>query len=85
MKLVRISSMACTSCILTRPIWEDLKKDYNNFDFIEYDYDLDDISEYNVGNVIPVIIIIKDEKEVKRIIGEKTKKDIYNAIEECLK
>lgn len=85
MKLVRISSMACTSCILTQPIWEDLKKDYNNFEFVEYDYDFDDVSDYNVGNIIPVIIVIKEDKEVTRIIGERTKKDIYNTIEECLK
>lgn len=84
MKLVRISSTWCVSCIIMNKLWNKLKEQYPNFEYIEYDYDIDDISEYNVGNILPVIIVYKDNSEVKRIIGEKSEKDLFKEIEELL-
>ena len=40
--------------------------------------------EYNVGDILPVIIIYKDNTEVKRIIGEKSEKEIFSEIEDVL-
>ncbi len=81
MKLVRISSTWCVSCIVMNKSWNKLKEQYPDFEYFEYDYDIDDISKYNVGNILPVIIVYKDNNEVKRIIGEK---DIFKEIEELL-
>ena len=80
MKLVRISSSWCVSCIVMNKIWRELQEKYPEYEYIEYDYDIDDVSEYNVGNILPVIIIYKDNKEIKRIIGEKTKQEILKEI-----
>lgn len=79
MKLVRISSTWCTSCILTKKYWDEIKE---NYEYEEYDYDFDEekVKELNVGNVLPVIIVFKDNKEVGRIIGEKTKQQILDVI-----
>lgn len=82
MKLVRISAIWCTSCILTYNDFNEIKNKYKNFDYEELDYDTDDISEYNVGNILPVIIVYKDNKEITRIIGEKRKKEIKKVLEE---
>ena len=81
MKLVRISAMWCTSCIITKGDWDSIKDDY---DYLEYDYDMDEdiIKKYNVGNILPVIIVLKDEKEVARIVGEKNKKEIEKLLGE---
>ena len=84
MKLIRISSSWCTSCIITYPIWNELKEKYPNFEYEELDYDMNDISNYNVGEILPVIIIQNDNKEIARIIGEKKKEEIIKIIEECL-
>ena len=81
MRLVRISSTWCVSCIVMNKSWNKLKEQYPDFEYVEYDYDIDDIAEYNVGNILPVIIAYKDNIEVKRIIGEK---DIFKEIEELL-
>lgn len=84
MKLIRISSMWCTSCIVTYPIWNELKKEYSNIEFEELDYDIDDISKENVGEILPVIILKNNGVELTRIIGEKSKLEIIKVLEEYL-
>lgn len=83
MKLVRISSMWCTSCIITYPIWKEIQEIYPNLEYEELDYDLDDVKE-QVGDILPVIILKKDNQELTRIIGEKTKKEMIEILEEYL-
>lgn len=82
MKLVRISAIWCTSCILTHSDFNEIKNEYKKFEYEELDYDTDNIEEYNVGNILPVIIIYKDNKEITRIIGEKRTKEIKKVLEE---
>lgn len=84
MKLVRISAIWCSSCIITYPIWNNIKEKYSNFEYIELDYDMDDITNYGVNEILPVIIIYKDNIEVARLIGEKKESEISNKIEELL-
>ena len=79
MKLVRISSTWCTSCILTKKDWDEIKE---NYEYEELDYDMDEekVKKYNVGNILPVIIVLKDNKEVSRIVGEKKKQQILEVL-----
>lgn len=81
MKLIRISSIWCVSCIVTKKDWDEIKV---NYEYLEYDYDEDEeiIKKYNVGNILPVIIVLNDNKEIARITGEKSKKEILNIIGE---
>lgn len=83
MKLVRISSMWCTSCIITYPIWNEIKEKYPQLQYEELDYDLDNIEE-QVGDILPVLILKNDNKELTRIVGEKTKQEIIDTLEEYL-
>lgn len=84
MKFVRISSTWCVSCIIMNKLWKKLKETYSDFEYIELDYDMDDVEEYNVGEILPVLIIYKDNKEAKRIIGEKSEKEFFKEIEEII-
>lgn len=83
MKIIRVSAIWCSSCIITHKIWEELKEKYPSYEYIEYDYDDDEdkVKEYNIGNILPVIIILKDDKEIKRIVGEKSKVEFLEQIE----
>jgi len=65
-----------------RPIVEEILKEFPNIILQEYDYDLDydDILKYNVGNILPVLILEDNEKEIVRIIGEKTKDELMNIL-----
>ena len=84
MKFVRISSTWCVSCIIMNKLWKKLKDKYNNFEYVELDYDMDDVEEYNVGDILPIIIIYKENVEVKRIIGEKSEKEFFEEVEVIL-
>lgn len=84
MKIVRISSTWCVSCIIMNKLWKKLKEKNPLIEYVELDYDMDDVDEYNVGEILPVIIIYKDNNEIKRIIGEKSEKEFFMEIEEIL-
>lgn len=82
MKVVKISAVWCGSCIKMKNIWREIEKEYD-FEVINYDYDFDEeeVSKYNVGNILPVSIILNDENvELERIIGEKKKEEIISII-----
>lgn len=81
MKLIRISASWCVSCIVTKKDWDEIKL---NYEYEEYDYDFDEekVKEFNIGNILPVIIVFKNNKEITRIIGEKNKKQILEIIGE---
>ena len=36
---------------------------------------------YNVGEILPVVIFMNEDKEVERLIGEKTREEIYDFVE----
>ena len=80
MKIVKISAIWCPACIITNNALNKLKDSYS-FELEELDYDFDDIESYNVGDILPVLVFIKDNKEIDRLIGEKN----YKEIEEVLK
>ena len=84
MKIIRISAMWCSGCLVMKRVWKDIEKIYNDIEYIDYDYDLDFniINEYNIGKIVPVNIFYKEGKEVKRLIGEKTFKEVEETIKE---
>ncbi|MBO5096263.1 MAG: thioredoxin family protein [Bacilli bacterium] len=85
MKIVRISAMWCPACLVMRPIMNEIESIFPNIEHIEYDYDLDEeeISKYNVGDILPVFIL-EDDKELVRIIGEKKKEEIISILKEYI-
>lgn len=69
MKIVKISSLGCPSCIVMNKVFNTLKEKYS-FEVEEYDYDFDDIEKYNVGKILPVFIFYKNDVEINRLCGE---------------
>ena len=86
MKIIKINAMWCPGCLISKSIWSEIENEYPNHEYISLDYDLDEdeVSPYNVGEILPVVIFIKDGEEVKRIIGEKNKKEIMNEVGDLL-
>lgn len=84
MKIIKISAVWCGACILNNKIWNNVKKDYPDLDIeeLDLDFDSDEVKQYNVGDTLPVVIFMEDEKEVFRLIGEKSKEEIYQKVEE---
>ena len=83
-QVILITSLWCPSCLIMRPKYEKLFKEVN-IDIIEYDYDedIEIVKKYNIGKILPVLIIIKaDGEEIARVIGEKKKKALKKLMEE---
>lgn len=85
MRIVKINAVWCPACIVSNKIWKNVLVDYPDLDIeeLDLDFDSDEVKKYNVGDILPVVIFFNDEKEVFRLIGEKTKEEIYKAVEEC--
>ena len=43
-----------------------------------------DATKEKIGDILPVVIIENDNQEIKRIIGEKNKKEILKELEDLL-
>ncbi|MCK5731779.1 MAG: thioredoxin family protein [Tenericutes bacterium] len=84
MKIVRVTAMWCMSCLVMKRVWKKVFSDYSDLEIIDLDYDTDNeqIKALNIGGVLPELIIYKDNQEVKRIIGEKSKKEMFKILEE---
>ena len=83
MRVVKFNAIWCSGCIVMKNAMKDVEKMYPDFTYESYDYDMDTdmVSKYNVGDILPVLIFFKDDNEVSRLIGEKTKKEIIKEIE----
>ena len=82
MKIIKINAMWCPGCLISKSIWNDIEQEFPNHEYVNLDYDLDEelVEKYNVGEILPVVIIEDEDKEIKRIIGEKTKKEILESL-----
>ena len=86
MKIIKINAMWCPGCLITKSIWQGIEQEYPHHEYINLDYDLDEeeIAKYKIGDILPVVIIENDNQEIKRIIGEKNKKEILKELEDLL-
>ena len=86
MKIIKINAMWCPGCLISKSIWNEIEKSYPNHEYISLDYDLDEetVEKYNVGDILPVVIIEQNGKEIKRIIGEKKKEEILDEMSDVL-
>ena len=83
MKIIKINAIWCSGCLSMKKIWKEIEEEYPNLDIINLDYDMDEdeVMKYNPGEVLPVVILKNNEKEI-RLIGEKTKEEIIESIKQ---
>lgn len=83
MKVVKINAIWCSGCLIMNKIWKKVleEKDIETIN-LDYDMDEDEVKEYNVGDRLPVFIFYKDDKEVKRLVGEHSYEEMISVIEE---
>lgn len=83
MKFIKISSVWCPSCLIMNPRYMEIFET-KNVQYEEYDYDMDTdvVQKYKVGDLLPVVIVLDNDKELTRIIGEKSKKELIKIFED---
>lgn len=88
MRVLKFGAVWCPSCLIMRPMWNEIEKEYPTLKTEYYDYDMnnEEVVQWNVGKILPVAILLNNQdEEVARFIGEKTKKELLGAIENLTK
>jgi len=82
----KFSAVWCGPCRALTPVMNEIKGNYSNVKFEEYDIDeySDVTEEYGVRSV-PTVIIVKDGIELQRFTGLSSKMAYVNAINEAVK
>ncbi len=82
MKVIKITAIWCSACLIMNKIWNKVleKKDIETVS-LDLDFDSEKAEKYTPGDVLPVFIFIKDNKEVKRIVGEHSYEELLEVIE----
>ena len=79
MKIVKINSLGCPSCIIMNKVFNKIKEEYS-FEIEEYDYDFDDIERFNPGKILPIFIFYNGEEEITRLCGEHKKEEFESIL-----
>ena len=83
MKIIKISAVWCPGCLMMKKVWKSINSKYNDLDITELDYDMDndEVSKYNPGKVLPVLIFESDDgTELERLIGEQKESTLEERI-----
>ena len=77
--LIVVSAMWCPSCLLLKKQLKKLQDEFDiSYKMLDFDLDEDEVSKYNVGDKLPVMICNE-----KRLIGEKSYEEIVSFLKEC--
>ena len=83
MRIIKIGAVWCPGCLVMKKVWKSIINDYSNLETTEldYDFDSDEVSKYNPGKILPVVIFMdKNSDEIERLIGEKSENELREAI-----
>ena len=85
-RIIRITAIWCPSCIIMKKRYDDVLKEYD-VELMDYDFDEDEalIKPYQIGSILPVAIIMDENHEIARIIGEKSLKELKHVLEDSLR
>lgn len=83
MKIIKIGAIWCPGCLVMKKTWKNILEKYPDLDITDLDMDMnsEEAKKYNPGKVLPVIIFLKDNKELERLVGEQKETDLINIIE----
>lgn len=83
MKVIKITAIWCSACLVMNKVWNSIleKKNIETIS-LDLDMDEDEANKFSPGEVLPVFIFMKDNKEIKRVVGEHTEEELLKIIEE---
>jgi thioredoxin 1 len=85
LEVKKFSASWCGPCKILAPTFNEVKNSFSGVSFNEYDVDdsADVASQFGIRSV-PTVVLVKDGKEIKRIVGAQSKMVYENAINENL-
>lgn len=80
MRLIKIGAIWCSGCLVMNSVISKTLKNYK-IDYVEYDLDMDEeASSYEVGDVLPVFIVMDRDREIARFAGEYSYSDFVSQL-----
>lgn len=85
MKVIKITAIWCSACLIMNKRWKEIENEYN-IDTISYDvdFDEDEIKKYDIGDRLPVFLIVDDDKQIKKLVGEHSIEELKEFIKELV-
>lgn len=81
MKVIKIGAIWCSGCLIMNKIWNKVLENYNfSYEVLDLDMDEEEVSKYNVGDTLPVFIILSNDVEVNRFSGEYKYEEFVNKL-----
>lgn len=82
MKVLKFGAIWCSSCLIMKPRWAELEKEYDWLETEYYDADArqDLIDQYGISNIPCFIFLDKNGQEIKRLSGEISKEELIKTI-----
>jgi thiol-disulfide isomerase/thioredoxin len=82
MKVLKFGAIWCNACLIMKPRWAELEKEYDWLETEYYDADerQDLIDQYDISNIPCFIFLDKDGQEIKRLSGEISKEELVKTI-----
>ncbi len=83
MRVIKITAVWCGTCLIMNKTWSKILKE-KDIETISLDYDMDEeeVLKYNPGKKLPVFIFEKDNKEIKRVVGEHSYEEMLEIVGE---
>lgn len=82
MKIIKITAMWCSGCLIMNKVWKKvLEKRKLELISLDLDMDEEEALKYHPGDVLPVVIFMKDHQEIERMIGEHTEEEIFEVLD----
>lgn len=83
MKVLKFGALWCNGCLVMKPRWGQIEKEYPWLvtEFYDYDRDKDMIEKYQISEELPTVVFLdKDDNEFLRLSGEISKEKIVEII-----
>lgn len=83
MKVIKVTAVWCGACLIMNKRWKEISSKYNiDTESVDVDIDEEVVEKYDIGERLPVFIFFDDnDKELGRLIGEKSTSQIEEFIE----
>ncbi len=83
MKVLKFGAVWCNGCVVMKPRWGQLEKEYPwlQTEFYDYDHDKDMVQKYGITEELPTAVFLdKNGNEFLRMSGEISKEKIVKII-----
>ncbi len=85
MKVLKFGAIWCPGCLIMKPMWQEIEKENSwlKNEYYDYDENRELAEKWQVNDTLPTFIFVdKDEKEIIRLQGERSKIELLKLIEE---